>query len=538
MSTAFETEFGDDLRPLSNALKGTGFRFILVGHNHRSIYTDTKAWVERRFPARPCLELPLFGKDYRAISDALNLFQQGIVLIPDFDWLFRPENTALLVAFNQRRDYFTQRDFAFLCFVQPSNLSLIAKKLPDWWSGRSLELHFQRDVAENALEFIQQQPESSSLGGETLQEKEAELTLLLRQLELVGPENRELLFNLHDQIATIFYKLARWEEALKHLESMLALSQETNDQKGLGMTLNNISQIHSDQGDYDTALRYLEQSLKITQAIGDRAGEGMTLNNIGHIYDAKGDYDIALWYLEQSLKIQQAIGDRAGEGTTLNNIATTAHAKGDYDTALQYLEQSLKIVQAIGDQEGKGRNLNNISQIYKAKGDYDTALQYLEQSLKIQQTIGDRAGEGRTLNNIATTAHAKGDYDMALQYLEQSLKIMQAIGDRAGEGAALNNISQIHSVQGDYDTAFQHLEQSLKISQAIGDISGMAITLNNMGAILFKQNRLEEAIPLLLQAHQIFEKIGSPNVQESTKYLNLIYQQIGEARFKELAAGK
>ncbi len=498
MRIAFETEFGDALRELSNALKGKGFRFVLVGHNHRSIYTDTKAWVERRFPSRPCLELPLFGKDYRAISDALNSFQQGIVLMPDFDWLFRPENTALLVAFNQRRDYFTQRDFAFLCFVQPSNFPLIAKKLPDWWSGRSLELHFQRDVAENTLEFIQQQPESSSLGGETLQEKEAELALLFRQLEVADRENKGLLLSLHHQISVILFGLARWEEAQRHLDTMLSLSRELNDQENEGMALNNLSQVFKVKGDYDTALRYLEQSLKITQDEGNRIGEGRVLNNISQIHSSKGDYE----------------------------------------AAAQYLEQSFKITQEIGDRQGEGRALNNIGLIYSANGDYDKALPYLERSLRIAQTIGDWAGAGGTLNNIAQIHLAKGGYDTALQYLEQGLKIQQTTGDRKGEGTTRNNISQVYDAKGDYDTALQYLGQSLEIRQAIGDTSGLAENLHNMGAMLFEQNRLEEAVPLLLQAHQIFEKIGSPNVQESTKYLNLIYQQIGEARFKELAAGK
>ena len=39
--------------------------------------------------------------------------------------------------------------------------------------------------------------------------------------------------------------------------------------------------------DYDEALAYLEASLKISQEIGDRKGEGVTLNNISQIHTGK-----------------------------------------------------------------------------------------------------------------------------------------------------------------------------------------------------------------------------------------------------------
>ncbi len=489
-----EPSFTDDLHLLAKALRHGGFRFVLIGHNRRTIYTDIAAWLRAQFPDHPFLELRFEGKDYRYITEELRAFVKGIVLIPDFDWLFREENRGACVAFNQRRDAFGRLDLALLCFVQPSNFALVPKKVPDWWSLRSLELEFHSDAPDTPGEFLKTELEISSLGGGAREYKEAEIDRLLRQIEDADPGNKSLLLSLHSQVGELYFQLSAYENAFSHFEKSLTLSREIGDSKGEGESLNNISQIHMVKGDYETALKYLQQSLKISLEIGDRKGEGVSLNILGGI----------------------------------------AIAKGDYETALRYLQQDLNIMQDTGNRHGEGATLNNLSQIYKAIGHYGTALSYLEHSLKIMQDTSDRHGEGAILNNIGQIHKAKGDYDSALHYLQQSLKIHQGIGDQLSEGRAMNNLSQIHRTKGDYDTALKYLQQSLRIQQEIGDIIGMASTLNNIGGMLFEQNRLAEAVPLLVQAHGIFQRIDSPNLRHSAGYLAAIIEKIGQARYDQI----
>ncbi|MEZ0484488.1 tetratricopeptide repeat protein [Fibrella aquatica] len=395
-----EDEFASDLRVLTNALRHDGFRFILIGHNRKSIYTDIATYLRNAFPDRSVNELALRGKSYRAIIDSIQAVQRGILLIPDFDWLFREENNELRVAFNQRRDSLARLPIALICFIEPGSYINVPNKIPDWWSLRSMELDFYRESSDTTLEPLESAQESSSLGGQTKGEKEDEIERLLQQVANTDPENQQLLGVLYNQIGKLYYELAIYETALTYLEQSLAIQQAIGDRSGEGTTLNNISQIFSVRGDFEKALTYLEQSLAIRQAVGDRSGEGTTLNNISQIYNARGDFEKALTYLEQSLAIRQAVGDRSGEGVTLNNISLIYMARGGYEKALPYLEQSLAIRQAIGDRRGEGVTLNNISQIYNARGDFEKALTYLEQSLAIRQAIGDRSGEGATLNNM------------------------------------------------------------------------------------------------------------------------------------------
>jgi tetratricopeptide (TPR) repeat protein len=92
----------------------------------------------------------------------------------------------------------------------------------------------------------------------------------------------------------------------------------------------------------------LQQSLKIQQEIGDKKGVGATLNNLSQIYKARGDYATALDYLQQSLKIQQEIGDKAGLCATLFNIGHIHHQNEASALAMQYWQESYQIAKEIG----------------------------------------------------------------------------------------------------------------------------------------------------------------------------------------------
>jgi tetratricopeptide (TPR) repeat protein len=425
-----------DLRLLTNALRKPGFRFIVIGHNRKHLITDITAHLQAAYPNRQFLTLPFRGKTYRQIMEALTDIGEGIVFIPDFDVLFQTGNENLCTTFNQRRDALARLPLALLCFVEPSGYSNVPKRIPDWWSLRSLTLEFTSDEATSALasEFVTEAPENSSLGGQTKAEREAELDRLLEQLQLANPENISLIISLNNQIGKIYFDFVAYEKALLYWQQNLTLTQQIGDQEGEGTALNNISQIYYAKGDYDTALGYLERSLAIRQQIEDRSGEGTTLNNISQIYKVRGDYDTALGYLERSLVIRQQIGDRKGEGATLSNLAGIARAKGDYDTALGYLERSLAIQQQIGDRSGEGITLNNLATTTYNKGDYDTALGYLERSLAIQQQIGNRLGLTATLTNIgAIFVEQYADYEKAAPLLMEAYQILIEIGSPSAQ---------------------------------------------------------------------------------------------------------
>jgi tetratricopeptide (TPR) repeat protein len=530
-----EAEFPDDLRRLTNALRYEGFRFILIGHNRHSLYVDIAKQLRTTSADRPVLELRLRDKPYRQIVDEILAFPNGIILIPDFDWLLQPGNETIRVAFNQRRDAFARRNVAFICFIGPDSWRSLAEKLPDWWSLRSLELNFERETADINMEFLPANEETSSLGGETKEEKEAEIERLIKQLEAVKPDNKLLLRSLYDQIGLLSFQVFAFQKAFQYWKLSLGISREIGDKSGEGRSLNNIAQVFDALGDYEAELTHLQQSLIIRKQIGDKSGESTTLNNLALLFHNLGDYEVALSYFQQSLSIKQLIGDKNGESRTLNHIAQIYKEQGNDEMALDYLKRSLNISEQNKNRREEGVTINNVAQIYKDRGDYEIALSYLQKSLNISREIGDKTGEGTILNNLGTLAYTINDYDAALLYFQQSLKIEQQVGEKRWKSTTLNNIAQIYKDKGDYQRALSYLQESLNIHRQIRDQNGLAMTFYNMGTIYFEQLKdLKKAVTFFFYSFDLFLQIDSPNTNLPQSYLGTIEKQIGEARFQEI----
>lgn len=346
----------EQLQLLKKALHRPGFRFIIIGYNHKAVYNNILKWLNSTFPDQKQFELQIAGNDYRQMMKSLNNVGKAWVMIPDFDRLFTPENEETCTAFNQRRDYFARNKMVFLCFIFEENLKSIPVKIPDLWSLRSLELSFRAEVVPKKLDSLFESSsmvDISTLGGTTIAEKQQEINNLKKQIDAAEPENLVLLQALFMQLSTIFYAISDLDNALEYARKTHKISCQISDRKVEGVSLNMIGQIFFIWGDYKKALNNFEQALAITREINDKAGEATTLNNISQIFKTRGDYQKAMEYLEQSLAIQREVGDYPGMAYILINLGTTCldEKVNQPEKGMEYLMECAEINKKIQNPE-------------------------------------------------------------------------------------------------------------------------------------------------------------------------------------------
>jgi tetratricopeptide (TPR) repeat protein len=425
-----EAEFDSQLKLLRRALRREGFRLIFIRQNRYSIYLDIAAWVRTQFPDRPVLELRIGEEpNYRQFVDAIKAFDRGILLLPDFQKLFREDNHDLRVAFNQRRDLLANLDIAFLCFVEPTGSLSIPKLLPDWWSLRSLEFEFEREEEANDIISPPIGDTLSSIGGETIESKKSEIKRLIEQIKSADPYNYNLLGLINEQLGRIYFDLEKYDSALSLAQKSLQLYTKTGDKRGEAMALNNIGQSYKARKDYDIALAYLEKSLLLFQKIDQKRDESIVLNNIGVLYANEGKASEAVEFLKESLHIKQTINDTKEESVTLNNLGEVSISQKNYNEAISYFEKSLSILKKIKYERGQAYTMNNLGRVYTVLKEFDKASDYLQKSLSIRKEIGDIVGVAATLHNLGTLAYQQSyDYQKAISYLLKSQQINQQVG--------------------------------------------------------------------------------------------------------------
>lgn len=489
----------EELRLLGRALQQEVFRFVLIGHNRRSIYVDVAAWIRQAFPDRQVRELSFSHKKYRDISDEMQAIDTGIVLIPDFDWLFLPENEDICAGFNQRRDFYARRSIALICFLQPSQFLKVPKRIPDWWSIRSLDFDFHRE----APLLTRLSPEAMPLPASSLTEKmtgameikrsipipfsvnfgdgqkKEELINVKKQLALAVEDNAPLHMNLHSQLATLYYM----------------------------------------RGAYDSSLGHWKFALGLADRIEDWSKKAGFLQQIGLAHDAQGEDGIALDYLGQALGIQQTIDDSDGIATTHNLMAQTYSACGDYPTALNHVKHSFAISRDLGNKGGESISLNNESVLSFWQGDHAGALGNLNTSLAIAREFGDKRVVGIILTNISQVHHSRGDYAIALEYAARALGIRKEIGDTSGEVASLYHMAMIALETGEKKQFIQGGKEAWKLAQGIQDPYWMYAIGRSLGQELVTSHQEIEALPYLQRAHEVVEDKHLPEAKELAQFI-------------------
>ncbi len=247
--------------------------------------------------------------------------------------------------------------------------------------------------------------------------------------------------NLLNKTTRDLIQKSNYPDAIKFAEQAEALSGKllTNNppkeiemavKKGLASTLNYISIIYRNQGDYPKALTYAFKALKIKEEIGDKNGIGASYNNIGTIYNYQEDYNKALDYALKALKISEESGDKNRIAASCGTIGNIYEKKGDYTRALQYDLKSLKISEANGskNRNALGNNYGNIGSVYEKLGNYPEALRYNLQSLKMLEEIKDERGIAAAYANLGSIYFKQGDYTRALAYENDGLSISKEIG--------------------------------------------------------------------------------------------------------------
>jgi tetratricopeptide (TPR) repeat protein/serine phosphatase RsbU (regulator of sigma subunit) len=104
------------------------------------------------------------------------------------------------------------------------------------------------------------------------------------------------------EIASIYQKTGKLDEALDYRKKLLNINYETNNQYGIATTIADIGKIYYDMKKYNEALKYLQQSVELKSKINDETGLASIYRYIGNSFIQFKDYNKALNYLKMSLK--------------------------------------------------------------------------------------------------------------------------------------------------------------------------------------------------------------------------------------------
>ncbi|HEY9476427.1 MAG TPA: tetratricopeptide repeat protein, partial [Mycobacteriales bacterium] len=100
---------------------------------------------------------------------------------------------------------------------------------------------------------------------------------------------------------------------------------------------------------FDDALGHLDTALAVWRDLADPHGEGITLHSLGDLYRTLRRVNDAIACLEQALVIRRSIADDWGEATTLRSLGDVLYETGRTVDAHAHWRDALTIFEKLGD---------------------------------------------------------------------------------------------------------------------------------------------------------------------------------------------
>jgi len=355
-------------------------------------------------------------------------------------------------------------------------------------TGRSLlysgKLSEARQIIEEAFTSLQKQPDYLKRRETLFEEGSASLNIgevLYSEGDLPGSQEK---FNYSIQkfkeiddrrgqalghlfVGYSLSDLGYVEEARRHYQEALTLSENSFDIKVRAMVLTALGGNHLTRGEHRQALKFYNQALFFFHKLGDIQNEGVALNGIAKVYGELNEPKLAYEIYNQSLELFEKNNNSDFQSTTLLSLAQSCRSLGKNEEALIHYRRSFELSRFLGKRRIAAYALSSIAALADSQGESVNAIEELKKSLKILESIRDRKGQAETANSIGDIYYKNGKHFPALQVYRQALKISRTIGDKKLEAQSLYNIALTNRAIGQLDESLINIEQSLAIIESL-----------------------------------------------------------------------
>ena len=162
-------------------------------------------------------------------------------------------------------------------------------------------------------------------------------------------EDKETEARIRNSIALSAWQGGELDEAEKQYRKAAALIRCEQNKDELGVVLNGLGAVLTQQDQASEALTVLQEALAANREFRQDVAEADSLAALGAAARAVGDLsDASTWY-QQCIERRRDLGDRAGEGWALQRLSEVSREAGESQQADAFAAAALAVGREIGD---------------------------------------------------------------------------------------------------------------------------------------------------------------------------------------------
>jgi two-component sensor histidine kinase len=264
--------------------------------------------------------------------------------------------------------------------------------------------------------------------------------------------NRERIAKTLDQIALTYFINGHSRIALRTYLDILAIQESTQD-KEIGSTLDQLSKLYGDLGDYPKALHYAHRSYQIAKKSADLEALLGIYTTLAYIYDQLGDNRMALQYNQAVLEICRKTNRLQGVVRARLRICQILLVMGRNQEALN----QAKAIRQLTETSVKSFSISaqlTLGNCYAALKDYQKAeAVYLKLLPDYKAATQGGFGLCKALGTLYLKTH---QLNKAALYLNQAFRTIQHAGNQNHRRELILQLYRLDSIRGDHQSALAH----------------------------------------------------------------------------------
>ncbi|WP_298243093.1 CHAT domain-containing tetratricopeptide repeat protein [uncultured Bradyrhizobium sp.] len=304
----------------------------------------------------------------------------------------------------------------------------------------------------------------------------------------------------------------KYSEALPLAQAMVAGLEKTSNNRDLAAALNNLAQIHADQGRDDQAEPLYKRAVALMEK---GTGQGSVeiaplLNNLAALYQRQSRFTEAESLFKRALAVrEQALSrEHPDVGQSLNNLATYYVKQQRQAEAEPLFQRALAIYQKVGGPEhpAVATVLNNIGQVDRDLNRDAEAEAPIKRSLAIREKVlgADHPDVARSLNNLAGLYEHEQRYADAEPLYRRALAIRErALGpDHPDVATSTSNLAHFLQVSGRTADALPLAQRTLAGNRAQLPVVLPILFAARQQALLPSDKALDDALAAIQRGTQ------------------------------------
>jgi len=332
-------------------------------------------------------------------------------------------------------------------------------------------------------------------------------------------------------IGLCYHEIKEYSKAIQYLLEALEIFNQIYEEKN-GLIIDNLCYIamcYESLNDLEKAIEYYNQTMAADIEVNgteDNQGISVFLNKISDCYIKSEDYKNALMHSEKALAIREKLNGTECRETAYVylKIAQNYELQQNYENALSFYNKSFTAYEKANgrDDDETNNSCIGIASCYESMGDIEKALSYYLDAITVNEKVFGKDHSFTAYTYFkAADCYWDTDKQKSLEYYLEALNIRKKICDEDDPDLSLsyNNAGSAYYSLGNYKEALKNHLKALELKKVHCKENDMlAFAYNKTGRDYEALEDRQNAAKFYKEALLIYETLeGSEKEAEETR---------------------